>query len=294
MEWIHFVRKEDFSDSYFQKHKQVFVCTWNQWRKVSKKLEATEEDFLFVYNGNNVKNGMTIDSEKYIRQAGIHDANCIYVMMSDSTIDAPWCFPVLKKYIHPQDEVCVLALSFFDDVKSEKDWNRQYKKGQGMEYVEHTNVFFKYGIKESQIHWVNYFIDSRQEIEEKIEKSNIIFLTGGAPDLMMKRIKELKLKPCLKNYKGLMIGYSAGAMVLLDSYHITPDEEYPQFKYETGLGCLRGFSIEPHYHASKKQKQSIEKVVEEKNNPVYGLYENGGLLIRQNEISCFGKVDCIE
>ena len=62
-------------------------------------------------------------------------------------------------------------------------------------------------------------------------------LTGGAPDLMMKRIKEKKLKKLIKNYKGIMIGYSAGAMIQLDSYHISPDEDYPE------IFCIRQVQV---------------------------------------------------
>lgn len=111
------------------------------------------------------------------------------------------------------------------------------------------------------------------EMKEKILNSSILMLTGGAPDLMMKRIKEKKLKKLIKNYKGIMIGYSAGAMIQLDSYHISPDEDYPKFLYQTGLGCLSGFAIEPHFRRSKVQLQSIEKVKSEKQIPVYGIYE---------------------
>lgn len=84
-------------------------------------------------------------------------------------------------------------------------------------------------MKENQIHWVNYFKDSKEDVLKKVLGSSILLLTGGAPDLMMKRIKEFKLKKILKSYQGLMIGYSAGAMIQLKEYHITPDEDYPTF-----------------------------------------------------------------
>ena len=284
MDWIHFVKKENYTENYVQEHEDYPVCTWNQWRRIRKKWDVQEEDVLVVFD----------DKMNYVRTCPANEKNCTYVMMSTSEIDANWAFPILKKYIHATDIVCVFPFSFYEEVKTEADWNRIYKKGQGMEYAEHTDIFKKYGISEKQIMWANYFTDTKQEIEAKLEQSSIVMLTGGAPDLMMKRIKEFKLKPLLKNYQGLMIGYSAGAMIELDTYHISPDDEYPQFKYETGLGCLHGFAIEPHYRATKVQKQSIEKVLDEKKIPVYGIYEKGGLLIHDDTISCFGKVDCFE
>ena len=128
-------------------------------------------------------------------------------------------------------------------------------------------------------------------MKNKIMNSSVLLLTGGAPDLMMKRIKEKKLKKVIKNYKGVMIGYSAGAMIQLDAYHISPDEDYPKFSYQIGLGCLSGFDVEVHFRKSKVQMESIEKVKNDKKIPVYGIYENGGMIL-EKEVICFGQVDC--
>lgn len=217
-----------------------------------------------------------------------------HVLMNTSMIDEAWCYPVLKHHIQPSDEVCVLAFSFFDDTKTMDDWNRQYKPGQGIWYKSNTDVFFRYGLKREQIHWINYFEDTKKEMENKIMNSSILLLTGGAPDLMMKRIREFKLTPYLKHYHGLMIGYSAGAMVQLDQYHITPDEDYPSFVYESGFGALKGFAIEPHYHQTKLQQESIERVLAEKKKPVYAIYENGGMLIKEDHMELFGQVDVFD
>ena len=88
-----------------------------------------------------------------------------------------------------------------------------------------------------------------------------------------------------------MIGYSAGAMIQLDAYHISPDEDYPKFSYQIGLGCLSGFDVEVHFRKSKVQMESIEKVKNDKKIPVYGIYENGGMIL-EKEVICFGQVDC--
>ena len=99
-------------------------------------------------------------------------------------IDEKWCYPILRKLIKPDDEVCVLAFSFFNDTKNSNDWDKQYAKGQGILYRSNTDVFVKYGLKENQIHWVNYFKDSKEDVLKKVLGSSILLLTGGAPDLM--------------------------------------------------------------------------------------------------------------
>ena len=203
--------------------------------------------------------------------------NCIHpihVLLNTSMIDEKWIYMNLKSYISKNDRVCILAFSFFNDTKNESDWNKQYAPGQGIWYRSNQDVFYKYGIGQEQIVWVNYFKDSMDEMKEKILNSSIL----------------MKL---IKNYKGIMIGYSAGAMIQLDSYHISPDEDYPEFLYQTGLGCLSGFAIEPHFRRSNVQLQSIEKVKSEKQIPVYGIYEEGGMII-DSSIKCFGKIEKFE
>lgn len=210
------------------------------------------------------------------------------ILMSTSEIDAKWAYPILKKYICSEEKVLIFPFSFFDEVKNSQDWNRLYAPG-GFEYREHVDCFKRYGIRENQIQWANYFIDSKEEMIRKIEESTLIFFTGGAPDLMMKRIKEFRLKKILKNYQGIILGYSAGAMIQLDTYHITPDEDYPSFGYYTGLGQLSGFLIEPHF-SNRMNLEYIHLAQKEKKLPVYGIADDGGILVSDGKIECFGNV----
>ena len=217
----------------------------------------------------------------------------VHVLLNTSMIDEKWIYMNLKNYIHKYDRVCVLPFSFFEDTKNVDDWNRQYAPGKGIWYRSNQDVFYKYGIRKENIVWVNYFEDSIETMRMKVLNSSVVLLTGGAPDLMMKRIKEKKLKKILKNYKGVMIGYSAGAMIQFDQYHISPDEEYPEFSYQQGLGCLSGFDVEVHFRTSRSQMKSIEKVQLEKKIPLYGIYEDGAIVV-SDCLTCFGHVDFFE
>ena len=255
--------------------------------------EATGEMRCFEEFENNVK---WVDSKPYVYGdiKFIDNEICpVHVLLNTSMIDEKWIYMNLKSYISKNDRVCILPFSFFDDTKNEQDWNKQYGPGMGIWYRSNQDVFYRYGISSSHITWVNYFTDSIEEMKNKIMNSSVLLLTGGAPDLMMKRIKEKKLKKVIKNYKGVMIGYSAGAMIQLDAYHISPDEDYPKFSYKTGLGCLSGFDVEVHFRKSKVQMESVEKVKNDKKIPVYGIYENGGMIL-EKEVICFGQVDLYE
>ncbi|MGM9948284.1 Type 1 glutamine amidotransferase-like domain-containing protein [Floccifex sp.] len=207
-----------------------------------------------------------------------------HILLSDYNFDQNWAYPTLKKYISKEDKVCICALTFFED--NEEDWNRQFKKGQGYLYRAYQDVFYKYGIQD--ISWIEYYKDSIQEMIQKINNSTILYIPGGSPDIFMKRIKQCRLKKILKNYQGTILGVSAGAMVQLEAYHISPDEDYKEFGYYTGLGYLSGFDIEVHYQL--RNQKWIDKVIKEKHIPVYAITEKGGIVIDKN-MECFGKVE---
>ena len=63
-----------------------------------------------------------------------------------------------------------------------------------------------------------------------------------------------------------MIGYSAGAMIQLDLYHISPDEDYPKFFVSKWFRLFIRFDIEPHFRRSKIQMESIGKSQRRKRN----------------------------
>lgn len=214
------------------------------------------------------------------------------ILMNTSMFDESWCYPVLKKYFKPRDRVCVLAMSYYDDTKTLEDWNRQNAPGQGIYYPANTDVFFRFGLKREQVIWVNPFTDSRKDIVSKILNSNVLLLPGGAPDLFMKRIRERKLASLIRNYCGTVVGYSAGAMIQLADYHITPDEDYPEFSWQTGMGMIRDLDIEVHYQASRHQERSIQKAISQKHLDTWAIYERGGLIFENGQlIERFGQVE---
>ena len=63
------------------------------------------------------------------------------------------------------------------------------------------------------------------------------------------------------------MGYSAGALVQLAEYHLSPDTDYPRFTYQKGIPYLHGFYLEVHYEGTEEQNASIERVLAERGKP---------------------------
>ncbi|MCD7859265.1 MAG: Type 1 glutamine amidotransferase-like domain-containing protein [Firmicutes bacterium] len=216
----------------------------------------------------------------------------INILLEGYDIAVPWLYDELKAYIKPSHKVAVIALSYRDNrVKSLEDWNVLYGKDNGRFYGGIVGGFSAYGISEDNMVFLNDFTDSRETAKRKIENADILYFLGGLPDRMLERIKELELQDTIVNHKGIIMGYSAGALIQLSEYHLSPDEDYPEFSYYEGLGYLNDFYLEVHYEGTQIQDAAIRRVIKERGKPVYATYlGDGALLVDNGNIKVLGKV----
>ena len=217
----------------------------------------------------------------------------VNILLEGYDIDAPWLYDELKNYIQPTHRVAIIAFSFRDSrVKSLDDWNNLYSKDNGIFYDGIVGSFDAYGISEYNISFVNYFTDTKETAKRKIENADIIYFLGGLPDRMMDRIKEFDLRDSLMNHKGIIMGYSAGAVIQLAEYHLSPDDDYPEFKYYEGLPYLNNFYLEVHYENTSIQNATIQKVIEERKKTVYAtVCMKGAILVDNGIIKLLGDVE---
>lgn len=216
----------------------------------------------------------------------------INILLEGYEINAPYLYDGLKNYILPNYSVAVVAFSFRDrEVKSSKDWNSLYSKENGIYYNGIVSGFTAYGISENNITFVNYFEDTKESAKQKVEKADILYFTGGRPDRMMDRIKEFDLVDVLKKHNGIIMGYSAGAVIQLSEYHISPDKDYKEFKYYDGLGYLDDFYLEVHYENTKVQNKAIQRVLAERGKTVYATaFMSGAVIVDNGNIKLLGEV----
>lgn len=216
----------------------------------------------------------------------------INILHNRYTIDDEWCYSKFKEYIKPEHKVAVIAFSFKDEkIKSLLDWNNLYSKENGIYYLGIVNAFNSYGIKEENINFINYFANSISDAKVKVKQADILYFLGGLPDRMYDRLLEFDLVQDIKNHKGIVMGYSAGAMIQLSEYHISPDNDYPTFTYKNGLGLIKGFGIEVHYESTDIQNDCIKRYIREKKKPVYAIGDSGALIVDGTDIQIIGDVE---
>lgn len=217
----------------------------------------------------------------------------INIMLEGYDMGADWLRGELSRYVKPGDKVVVIAFSFRDSrVRDAQDWDRLYSRENGMYYGGIAGGFMDYGVREDDIRFINYFTDSHDDARRAVEAADIVYFPGGLPDRMMERIEEFSLTEALRAFDGVVMGYSAGAVIQLGEYHISPDDDYPEFGYYNGLGLVDGFYIEVHYEGNGVQDAAIRRVLKERGQRVYATYEGRGALIIENgKIRTLGKTD---
>ena len=130
--------------------------------------------------------------------------------------------------------------------------------------------------KKIDIIFKEYYILDKVD-EEIINKSDIIYLSGGIPKEKMNKLKAFK--DILKNYNGIIIGTSAGSMN--QATQVTYLDEDKLISYE-GLG-LTNILIYPHFNIND---ESLVKEVSEvsKHQKIYCLPNESFIKIENDNI----------
>ena len=192
----------------------------------------------------------------------------VNILLDYYDINNPWLFDTLKNYIKPQYKVAIIAFSFRDNrVKNLMDWNALYGKNGGKYYGGLVNALMTYGIDEDNIEFLNYFVDNKETAARKIRSADILYFLGGLPDRMYERLREFDLVDIIMKHDGITMGYSAGAVIQLTEYHLSPDDDYPVFDYYKGLSLLRDFYVEVHYENHEAKKGPYNNQIQGNHHP---------------------------
>lgn len=115
-----------------------------------------------------------------------------------------------------------------------------------------TEHFRKVGIEFKQVNLITPEL-TQEQAKEMIKNASFIMLMGGDPFKQRDMCKKLDILYDLKQFKGIMLGFSAGAMLMSKYMIITPcSEEYPDFHIEEGLN-FDNLSIYPHNNTSTEE-----------------------------------------
>lgn len=132
--------------------------------------------------------------------------------------------------------------------------------------------------------------DSFKKIKKKIDSSDIIYLPGGETKFLVKRLK--KIKKLLKNYKGVIIGNSAGTLSLCRKYAVIKGQDSrPKSTFESGLGLI-DFRVSVHYGSPNLDCPSEDKDLKKlsKKVKIYAIPERSALVCNSKNLKIIGTV----
>lgn len=108
-----------------------------------------------------------------------------------------------------------------------------------------NNAFKKIGIEFDMVYLITSDMNS-SDVKGIVKNASFVMLMGGCPYQQKELCEELDLIDTLKEYDGVLLGMSAGAMFMSKNIIIVPCSlEYPEFRVEPGLN-LANISIYPH------------------------------------------------
>ena len=128
------------------------------------------------------------------------------------------------------------------------------------------------------------YSDSNATIAQKVASSNLIYLTGGLVNALVERLRKMAVDRLLRNYTGIIVGRSAGALALCEKCVITSRWSQKALVIE-GLG-LADLTMKAHYRPKKDERllplSRLEKI--------YAVPSRSAIVYDRGICSFIGKV----
>jgi peptidase E len=156
-------------------------------------------------------------------------------------------------------------------------FDRTYKRRKRL-----FNYFRSLGA--STVNFASYS-DTLEEITRKVQRSTLIYLPGGLASVLVERLKNKSVDQLLRKYEGVVVGRSAGALVLGKKCVVTKNRHHPTSKMIHGIGLVN-FSVKAHY---KPLKDKALKNLSKKEK-IYAIAERSALVYDEGTLSFKGDV----
>lgn len=143
--------------------------------------------------------------------------------------------------------------------------------------------------------WINSILKNKKInmlVDFKLQKIKLddfggIYIGGGNTFKLLKDIKESKFDKKLKDFKGIIFGGSAGAIIFgknieTAAWGSIKDENKVKLKNLKGLNWVNGYNIRAHY--LKKERDETSKFVKKTKTPIIALPEDSGIYVDNKKV----------
>lgn len=203
----------------------------------------------------------------------------------------------LKKIVKKDFKAVIISWAFPAELDYDSFYNLWFKKGD-VRYQKYVGSLLDLGLDENNITILNCY-DKKQKFKEIINDSDMLVICGGNPEMLYSKVvQEAEILYEIKHYKGIIIGFSAGADLQLKRYFITAKNNYYQyFAFYDGFGVLNDpFYLDVHSINNKNYLNKLQKVANEKNKKVYAIFDDGAMILNRNnnDLKLYGNVKLFE
>ncbi len=134
----------------------------------------------------------------------------------------------------------------------------------------------------SSVEFIEY--QETEGIAEKISASDLIYLTGGQASILIERTKNMRLDGQLKNYKGIIVGRSAGALALCKRC-VTTRRIDGRARVVNGLG-LADITLKAHY--TMENDETLKRF--SKMETIFAVPKDSALIYDNQKLCAIGDV----
>jgi dipeptidase E len=148
-----------------------------------------------------------------------------------------------------------------------------------------SKLLFNYfrSLGASTVNTVDYSSFSA-EIKEKISESDLVYLTGGVPSVLVERLEKSGIRSLLKDFEGVVVGRSAGALALCRKCVITY-RSTSEAKVIHGLGLV-DLTLKAHYRLGMDEK--LKEL--SKTQDIFAVPKGSALVCDGRRLSVINKV----
>lgn len=195
----------------------------------------------------------------------------------------------LRKIVNENSKVVIIPWSFATELKT-KNINEFFDDEKEKSYLE---PLYRLGIDKNNIFILDCYKDTKEDMINIINKSDLLILTGGNPEMLKTKILESGLLKTLQNYKKDIIGSSAGAEIQLKTYFITKKNNYyKKFEWYKGLEIIdNDFYFDVHSINKGRYLPALKEKSIKLNKAIYCLFDTGSIIYNRStkQINCYGK-----
>jgi dipeptidase E len=120
--------------------------------------------------------------------------------------------------------------------------------------------------------------------EEQIRLADLIYLTGGQASILLERAQKMHLENTIRNFKGVIVGRSAGALALC-SKCVTTRRYSQKIMLVNGLG-LAPIALKTHY--IPEDNETLQHFSHK--TSIYAVPKDSALIYQEGKLSAAGNV----